>query len=171
MQSPDGDIIDCVPRHKQPAFDHPLLKNHKLQVIHIYVVLLIFPFSIDLVKLILFWLLQRVAPRRPRFEGERSPRNYSASDASRRAWQTWHHFGHCPKGTVPIRGSSVDDVLRAKSLFHFGKKKVGVRPLARRPDAPDVVSGNGHEVCVCLSVFHILPASSSCLCLFFQLIQ
>ena len=28
-QSPDGDIIDCVPSHKQPAFDHPKLKGQK----------------------------------------------------------------------------------------------------------------------------------------------
>lgn len=62
------------------------------------------------------------------------------------AWQMWHRNGtRCPKGTVPIRRSSVDDVLRAKSLYDFGKKqrKFG---LARRADAPDVVSGNGHEV-------------------------
>uniref|UniRef100_A0A151UED3 Neprosin activation peptide domain-containing protein n=1 Tax=Cajanus cajan TaxID=3821 RepID=A0A151UED3_CAJCA len=26
-----GDIVDCIDIHKQPAFDHPLLKNHKLQ--------------------------------------------------------------------------------------------------------------------------------------------
>ncbi|RZB70113.1 hypothetical protein D0Y65_039419 [Glycine soja] len=26
-----GDIIDCIDINKQPAFDHPLLKNHKLQ--------------------------------------------------------------------------------------------------------------------------------------------
>jgi hypothetical protein len=32
MQSPDGDIIDCVHISKQPAFDHPLLKNHTIQV-------------------------------------------------------------------------------------------------------------------------------------------
>lgn len=31
-QSPDGDIIDCVPISKQPAFDHPFLKDHKIQV-------------------------------------------------------------------------------------------------------------------------------------------
>nr|XP_027193553.1 uncharacterized protein LOC101503704 [Cicer arietinum] len=30
QQSPDGDIIDCVMIHKQPAFNHPLLKGHKL---------------------------------------------------------------------------------------------------------------------------------------------
>ncbi|CAK8536500.1 unnamed protein product [Lathyrus sativus] len=29
IQSPDGDIIDCVLTHKQPAFDHPLLKGQK----------------------------------------------------------------------------------------------------------------------------------------------
>lgn len=31
-QSPDGDIIDCVHVSHQPAFDHPDLKNHKIQV-------------------------------------------------------------------------------------------------------------------------------------------
>lgn len=29
IQSPDGDLIDCVPSHKQPAFDHPQLKGQK----------------------------------------------------------------------------------------------------------------------------------------------
>ncbi|CAL9090845.1 unnamed protein product [Musa textilis] len=128
IESPDGDIIDCVPRHEQPALDHPLLKNHKIQ---------------------------KAAPRRPRFKGDRTPVNYNASDATRRAWQAWqawHHVGHCPKGTVPIRRSSVDDVLRAKSLFHFGKKHLGAVPLARKVDAPDVVSGNGHEHAIAYTV-------------------
>ncbi|KAJ0883806.1 putative neprosin activation peptide [Helianthus annuus] len=29
----DGDIVDCVDIYKQPAFDHPLLKNHTIQVL------------------------------------------------------------------------------------------------------------------------------------------
>ncbi|KAK6139209.1 hypothetical protein DH2020_027045 [Rehmannia glutinosa] len=29
IQSPDGDIIDCVLSHEQPAFDHPQLKGQK----------------------------------------------------------------------------------------------------------------------------------------------
>ncbi|KAL8052646.1 hypothetical protein ABFX02_05G018700 [Erythranthe guttata] len=29
IQSPDGDIIDCVLSHQQPAFDHPQLKGQK----------------------------------------------------------------------------------------------------------------------------------------------
>ncbi|KDP40819.1 hypothetical protein JCGZ_24818 [Jatropha curcas] len=28
----DGDVIDCVDIYKQPAFSHPLLKNHKIQL-------------------------------------------------------------------------------------------------------------------------------------------
>ncbi|KAL0745953.1 hypothetical protein Bca101_101532 [Brassica carinata] len=32
IKSEDGDIIDCVPIHSQPAFDHPLLRNHTIQM-------------------------------------------------------------------------------------------------------------------------------------------
>ncbi|KAK8698569.1 hypothetical protein V6N13_114681 [Hibiscus sabdariffa] len=32
IQSEDGDIIDCVDIYKQPAFDHPVLKNHVIQM-------------------------------------------------------------------------------------------------------------------------------------------
>ncbi|MQL81319.1 hypothetical protein Taro_013775 [Colocasia esculenta] len=118
IESPDGDLIDCVHRHKQPALDHPLLKDHKIQ---------------------------RVPPPRPRWKPDRGPRNYTDGNSGPRgAWQTWHHVGHCPKGTVPIRRSTVGDVLRAKSLYHFGKKQRRL-PLARNMEAPDVVSGNGHE--------------------------
>ncbi|MQL72592.1 hypothetical protein Taro_004917 [Colocasia esculenta] len=30
VQSPEGDLIDCVPSHLQPAFDHPKLKGQRL---------------------------------------------------------------------------------------------------------------------------------------------
>lgn len=76
-------------------------------------------------------------------------RNFSGNgDDIRGAWQTWHQSGRCPKGTIPIRRSSVDDVLRAKSVYHYGKKQ-GRMPLVRPPQAqaPDIISGNGHEVC------------------------
>lgn len=32
IKSPDEDIIDCVHINKQPAFDHPFLKNHTIQM-------------------------------------------------------------------------------------------------------------------------------------------
>lgn len=51
--------------------------------------------------------------------------------------QMWHEGGKlCPKGTVPIRRSTVDDVLRAKSLYDFGKKSKNY----------DVSDDAGHEV-------------------------
>ncbi|PKI33307.1 hypothetical protein CRG98_046302 [Punica granatum] len=32
IQSGSGDVVDCVDIYKQPAFDHPLLKNHIIQM-------------------------------------------------------------------------------------------------------------------------------------------
>uniref|UniRef100_A0A803M0K6 Neprosin PEP catalytic domain-containing protein n=1 Tax=Chenopodium quinoa TaxID=63459 RepID=A0A803M0K6_CHEQI len=32
FQKEDGSIIDCIDIYKQPAFDHPKLKNHRIQV-------------------------------------------------------------------------------------------------------------------------------------------
>lgn len=29
VQTPEGDLIDCIPSHLQPAFDHPKLKGQK----------------------------------------------------------------------------------------------------------------------------------------------
>ncbi|KAK8468761.1 hypothetical protein PHAVU_006G106900 [Phaseolus vulgaris] len=109
IQSPDGDLIDCVHKRKQPALDHPLLKNHKIQ---------------------------RVASE--------MPKGMKVRENSEMGMQEWHRNGTlCPKGTVPIRRSTVHDVLRAKSLFDFGKKRR--RFSLARSDAPDVVTGNGHE--------------------------
>nr|VDD09384.1 unnamed protein product [Brassica oleracea] len=33
IESSDGEIIDCIPIAKQPAFDHPMLKNHMIQAL------------------------------------------------------------------------------------------------------------------------------------------
>ncbi|GMH15997.1 hypothetical protein Nepgr_017838 [Nepenthes gracilis] len=32
IKGDDGEVVDCVDIYKQPAFDHPLLKNHTLQM-------------------------------------------------------------------------------------------------------------------------------------------
>ncbi|KDP23747.1 hypothetical protein JCGZ_23580 [Jatropha curcas] len=122
IESPDGDIIDCVHKRRQPALDHPLLKNHKIQRV---------PSEMPKLKVIKEDEMRE--PKTVKNEGEKG------------AWQMWHKNGtRCPKGTVPIRRSTVHDVLRSKSLFDFGKKQRSIS-LARRSDAPDVVSGNGHE--------------------------
>lgn len=69
------------------------------------------------------------------------------------AWQMWHQNGtRCPKGTVPIRRSTVHDVLRAKSLYEYGKKQRRSPLLFRRNEPPEVVNnGEGHEVCISIN--------------------
>ncbi|KAF2595625.1 hypothetical protein F2Q68_00007502 [Brassica cretica] len=119
IQSPDGDVIDCVPKRKQPALDHPLLKHHKIQK----------------------------APRTmPKMVGkERSDDVKEAASVLEGAWQMWHVNGtKCPKGTVPIRRNTMDDVLRAKSLFDFGKKRRSIH-LDQRTEKPDALGTSGHE--------------------------
>nr|CAD1830846.1 unnamed protein product [Ananas comosus var. bracteatus] len=103
IKSPDGDIIDCVLMNKQLALDHPLLKNHKIQ---------------------------KVAPKRPASRskaGNQRPRN----GTTRMAWQAWNHVGNCPEGTVSVRRTTVEDVLRAGSLSRFARRKFMNELLAR----------------------------------------
>lgn len=108
--------------------------------------------------------MQRVPPKMPTVKSmvktqEEDPSGKSANISQnegyirRDAWQMWHQNGKkCPKGTVPVRRSTVHDVLRSNSLYDFGKKRRSNAPLARRADAPDVVSGNGHEVNIYLYI-------------------
>ncbi|KAF8094586.1 hypothetical protein N665_0359s0028 [Sinapis alba] len=119
IQSPDGDVIDCVPKRKQPALDHPLLKHHKIQ---------------------------KAPTRMPEMMGkERSEDVKEAANVLESAWQMWHVNGtRCPKGTVPIRRNTMNDVLRAKSLFDFGKKRRSIE-LDRRSEKPDALGTSGHE--------------------------
>ncbi|KAI4370228.1 hypothetical protein MLD38_018598 [Melastoma candidum] len=125
IESPDGDIIDCIHKRRQPALDHPLLKNHKIQ---------------------------KSPPEFPRSLGPKPNDELRKTTAginnssSTGTWQAWHGNGTwCPNGSVPVRRSTVDDVLRAKSLFDYGRKRPSLRLSKRQVDAPDVVSGNGHE--------------------------
>ncbi|XP_057421053.1 uncharacterized protein LOC130715070 [Lotus japonicus] len=102
IQSPDGDIIDCVVSHKQPAFDHHLLKGHK---------------PLD-------------PPERPRGHDQMGILNEE--------FQLWRLSGEtCPEGTIPIRRTTEQDMLRASSVNGFGRKFV--RSVTRD------TNGNGHE--------------------------
>jgi hypothetical protein len=93
------------------------------------------------------------------------------------AWQMWHQNGtRCPKGTVPIRRSTVHDVLRAKSLYEYGKKQRRSPLLFRRNEPPEVVNnGEGHEVCIIINhlskLFHCFENSYCYLCSNFFLRQ
>ncbi|URE26598.1 hypothetical protein MUK42_30112 [Musa troglodytarum] len=104
--SPDGDLIDCVPSHLQPAFDHPKLRDHK-----------------------------------PSDPPER-PKGYSLSSTVDASFQAWSISGEsCPEGTVPIRRTTREDMLRASSVQRFGRK-----PAARRLRRDSTSTGHEHAV-------------------------
>lgn len=110
IQSSDGDIIDCIHRHKQPAFNHPLLKKHKIQ---------------DL-------------PERP---SKFRPAPVNRTSFSVHAAQTWHLAGFCPEGTIPVRRTFAEDLMRADSPNQYGRKSHRAARFDQKPD----VNGFGHE--------------------------
>ena len=98
LQSPDGDLIDCVAAHLQPAFDHPRLRGQR-------------PLADP--------------PARPKGLHHRSrfPSNDTTADAG---VQLWASSGEaCPEGSVPIRRVTEKDVLRASSVRRFGRAPAG----------------------------------------------
>ncbi|XP_066308985.1 protein neprosin-like [Miscanthus floridulus] len=93
IQSPDGDLIDCVAAHLQPAFDHPRLRAQR-------------PLADP--------------PARPKVHHHsRRPSNDTTADAGVQLWAVSGEA--CPEGSVPIRRVTEADVLRASSVRRFGR--------------------------------------------------
>ncbi|XP_048323696.1 protein neprosin [Ziziphus jujuba] len=115
IKSPDGDIIDCIHVAHQPAFDHPSMTNHTIQM-------------------------------RPSYHPERLNFGESkvSSSKSKRVTQLWHTKGRCPEGTIPVRRTKQEDILRASSIKSYGKKKQKSFPQPRSAD-PDLLSQSGHQ--------------------------
>lgn len=84
VKSSDGDIIDCVPRNEQPAFNHPTLKDHILQS---------FPSTFPTT-----------------LGSNRQPRHRLRRPIA--LPQIWHNDGSCPLGTIPLRRTSEQDFRR-----------------------------------------------------------
>jgi len=59
--------------------------------------------------------------------------------------QLWHQNGVCSEGTIPVRRTKKEDVLRASSVKRYGKKKHLSVPLPRSAD-PDLINQSGHQV-------------------------
>ena len=131
LQSPDGDLIDCVPSHLQSAFDHPRLKGQKpLVLLRKFSMLISTECSAScLCSKLVSLLSMQDPPERPRGYGNND-------DEMIERYQLWRSSGEsCPEGTVAIRRTREEEVLRASSIKRFGRKPV------RR----DSESG-GHEV-------------------------
>ncbi|KAK8456956.1 hypothetical protein SEVIR_3G101400v4 [Setaria viridis] len=97
IQSPDGDVIDCVPTHLQPAFEHPKLRGHKPE---------------------------KEPAERPRSSGRADADG--DQDDEEALPQAWRRSGEsCPEGTIPVRRTTEADMLRASSVSRFGMKARG----------------------------------------------
>nr|CAD1842928.1 unnamed protein product [Ananas comosus var. bracteatus] len=105
IKSPDGDVIDCVPSHLQPAFDHPMLKGQK---------------PLD-------------PPERPKGHNYNYTSMITEEEEELLLLQTWRTSGEsCPQGTVPVRRIKEEDILRANSIGRFGRKPVAAARRVRR---------------------------------------
>ncbi|EPS61083.1 hypothetical protein M569_13717, partial [Genlisea aurea] len=106
INSPDGDIIDCVDIYSQPGFDDPAMKNRTIEFI-----------PGDYPKDLL-------------------PENEVESEGI--LPQIWQQAGSCPEGTIPMRRTTREDVIRARTTAeggYFARK----RPNSwQRPDAYSV---------------------------------
>ncbi|KAL3832882.1 hypothetical protein ACJIZ3_007618 [Penstemon smallii] len=117
IKSPDGDIIDCVHISNQPAFDHPLLKNHTIQMRPNYHPEGIFTGSKKVVK--------------------------DGGVKTKPITQMWHKNGRCPEGTIPIRRTKEEDLMRANSVEKYGIKKHKSMPIPK--PQPNLINQNGHQ--------------------------
>ena len=49
--------------------------------------------------------------------------NDVSSNSEPKFTQPWHLNGRCPEGTIPIRRTKEEDLLRAGSAANYGRKK------------------------------------------------
>ncbi|KAL8204408.1 hypothetical protein R6Q57_010031 [Mikania cordata] len=99
IKSPDGDTIDCVHIAHQPAFDHPLLKNHTI------IKVCMPSYHPDWIK-----------DLNNKMNGSKVGSLTSPPRKHKSITQLWHSNGKCPKGTIPIRRTNKDDVKKKHSL-------------------------------------------------------
>ncbi|XP_048446396.1 uncharacterized protein LOC108867771 [Pyrus x bretschneideri] len=149
IKSEDGDIVDCVDIYKQPAFDHPALRNHKIQVYfnpsfvrRMYETKTGKHYGwLHLNETFYSWKVNEVndllqmtpnlqftseapssSPSPSPSPSASSPVQNDHNSSQQILSQIWQKSGSCPDGTIPIRRIRRQDLLRAASLEHFGKK-------------------------------------------------
>lgn len=98
LQRGDGDIIDCIDIYKQPAFDHPALRNHTIQMAPSYDP-----------------NIEETTTKANRLQNQDSSMNLAS--------RLWQKSGSCPKGTIPVRRLPQKVPLKTNSLEDYGRKK------------------------------------------------
>ncbi|CAI9103276.1 OLC1v1001732C1 [Oldenlandia corymbosa var. corymbosa] len=121
IKSEDGDVIDCVDMFHQPAFDHPLLKNHKIKI------------------------RPSNHPEELFVKDESSDVNSKTN--KNRITQIWQLSGECPDGTIPIRRTDAkEDFFKANSNK---KKHRSTNPRSYSSNGRNLLGAtSGHEYAV-----------------------
>ncbi|KMT17961.1 hypothetical protein BVRB_2g033070 isoform C [Beta vulgaris subsp. vulgaris] len=89
--------MDCIDIYKQPAFNHPALRKHKIQMA---------PSSVETMK------MGVVSRKLTRKEDSKMIQTY----------QLWRKNGSCPTGTIPIRRIRATKLLNCNSAENCGRK-------------------------------------------------
>lgn len=148
IQSPDGDTIDCILISQQPAFDHPLLKDHKIQMQPEYYAKQPTTEEDFVVEEDDHQESRAAESLGWKFSNHKSQAQAPVNEKhsmKTSGLQLWHHVGlSCPEGTIPMRRTSAHDLLRSKSRMHnYGRK-------FHHPPKPSAVSAaavdeTGHQ--------------------------
>ncbi|KAK7291020.1 hypothetical protein RIF29_05858 [Crotalaria pallida] len=110
IQSEDGDIIDCIDIKKQPAFDHPAMKHHKIQMAPTY--------NSSKEDHTTAWTRTRSKTKTNTMVKQKAEESSMTMIS-----QLWQKSGRCPQGTIPVRRIRKKDMLKAHSIEEYGRKK------------------------------------------------
>ncbi|KAJ4708150.1 Protein of Unknown Function (DUF239) [Melia azedarach] len=131
IQSEDGDIIDCIDKYKQPAFDHPALRNHIIQV------------------------QQTMATKREAKTKSSTNRNEQSSITL--TSQMWTKNGSCPEGTIPVRRIQNPSLLKSNYVEGYGRKKPSFSHPVKQlnPDEHQNLQQPNHSKAILLTIGYI----------------
>ncbi|KAH0924855.1 hypothetical protein HID58_017111, partial [Brassica napus] len=106
IKSPDGDIIDCVHMKNHPIYDHPLFKNHTIQM------------------------------RPSSFPKEWNNEFLNTQNKSNVMTQLWRTIGRCPKNSIPIIRSRRKISYKQNQSEHMKKKEPNSFPQPKPDNKP-----------------------------------
>ncbi|RDX76387.1 hypothetical protein CR513_43629, partial [Mucuna pruriens] len=112
IQSEDGDVIDCIDINKQPAFDHPALKGHKIQMAPSYN-----SAKEDITE------GNRTIRTGNNAKGAKMMKQRGKESTLTVTSQVWQKSGRCPEGTIPVRRIRKRELLKARSIEDYGRKR------------------------------------------------
>ncbi|XP_019100986.1 PREDICTED: uncharacterized protein LOC109132954 [Camelina sativa] len=127
IESSSGEIIDCISITKQPAFDHPILKNHTIQ------------------------MKPSSYPHEVFTEDDDASTPNNHEEQPEDIAQPWHLAGDCPENTIPIKRITKEDLLRVDYIQTYGKKDCcsNISQRHRLYDHPTAIKDdNDHEYAI-----------------------